>query len=270
MGYRARSLPARGSGTLTPCLNTCASPSSALASAGSARASGSGRRASPTSSSWSGRPRWAAPGGTTPIPGAPATSRRTCTRSRSRRIPAGRTASPGSQRSGTTWKRSPTATACAAICGSGPRSPRPAGTPARPAGSSGPPAAAWRPTSSSRPRARSPSRACPTYPGSPNSPARCSTQHAGTTAPVSTASGSRWSAPGRPRSRSCPRSSPERPAWCCSSAPRPGCCRAVTGSSRGRKSGSTVTFHRPSAWPAWGTIWSGSPRSPPSSRDRGC
>jgi cation diffusion facilitator CzcD-associated flavoprotein CzcO len=59
-------------------------------------------------------------------------------------------------------------------------------------------------------------------------------------------------------------------AWCSSSAPRPGYCRAVTGSSPGRRSGFTVTFHRPSGWPGWGTIWSGSPRSPPSSHGRGC
>ena len=46
-----------------------------------------------TSSSWRRPTTSAAPGATTPIPAAPATSRRTCTRSRSSRSPTGRTCS---------------------------------------------------------------------------------------------------------------------------------------------------------------------------------
>lgn len=49
-------------------------------------------------------------------------------------------------------------------------------------------------------------------------------------------------APEPPRSRSCPRSSPQSAAWCSSSEPRPGSCPAGTAGSAARRSGSTGTF----------------------------
>ena len=77
------------------------------------RRAAAARGRSPTSSSWSGPAASAAPGGTTAIPGAPATCRPTCTPSPSRPTPTGRAPSPGRSTSAPTWSTSPTTSGCA-------------------------------------------------------------------------------------------------------------------------------------------------------------